>query len=114
MPDIYASRIDARIGVAREAFKAGTNTHGEPYRYTEQKADEAGLAVDARTGNEYLLAAEWGVARGYIEPAEFGTIQSALQMRTPDNGGWNRGADFATKVIVTKVCNELLDLRGDA
>lgn len=114
MPNIYASRLDARIGVAREAFKAGTNTHGQPYPYSAQKKDEAGLALDARTGNEYLLAAEWGVAAGHIEPTEFGTIQSALQMRSPDNGGWNTGADFATKVIVTKVCNELISLKGDA
>lgn len=114
MPQVYASRLDARIGVAREAFKAGTNTHGQPYRYAEQRQDEKGLALDIKTGHLFLLVAEWGVFAGHIDMQEFGTIQKALQMRDPDNGGWNRGADFATKVLVTKVCNELLELRGDA
>lgn len=114
MPNVYASRLDARIGVAREAFKAGTTTHGDSYPYRAQKQDEQGLALDARTGNHYLLIAEWGVSAGHIDPTEFGVIQSALQMRSPDNGGWNKGADFATKVIVTKVCNELISLKGDA
>ena len=113
-PAIYGSRLDARIGVAREAFAKEVTTHGETYRRSQQRQDEKGLAVDRNTRSAYLLAGEWGVAAGHIEPAEFGTIQTALQNPDPDNGGWNKGADFATKVIVTKVSNELLTLRGDA
>lgn len=114
MPEVYTSNLNQRIGKARKAFTSGVTTDGRLYPWAKRKADEDALAIDPATRQAYLTAAEWGAKVGHIEPVEFAIVQSALSGAIDPDTGWHLIADLATKVVITKLCNELLQLRGDA
>lgn len=114
MPTVHPDNLSARIARAREAFDRGETTDGQPLPTALRKEMEQGLCLSEEMRRAYLLAAEFGVKRNLIEVSEFHRIHSAMTGVTDPETGWNQSADFATKVIVTKVCNELLEVRGDA
>ena len=114
MPTVYETNLHARIGIARLAFAKGVTTDGRPYPFRQQKADEAELNVAPADRDVYVAAARWGYENGHIEQREFEAVQSVLTSGLILDTGWHVSADLATKVVVTKLCNELLTLRGDA
>lgn len=113
MPQVFATRLQQRIAAAREAFNHSQTTDGKPYPLAQRKKDEAGLDLTPSDKQAYLGVAEWGVKVGAIEVGEFAVIQSAMSGTLADSG-WHLSCDLAAKVLVTKVVNELLELRGDA
>lgn len=114
VPDIHPDRLSARIARARAAFASGTTTSGDPYPYQRRRDDEKLLVLTPDMKSTYLMAAEWGVQQGHIEASEYARIQGAMTGTTDPDTGWHLSCDLAAKVVVTKVCNELLNLRGDA
>ena len=114
MPEVHGTNLEQRIARARAAFKGGVTTDGKLYSWAKRKEDEAALAVTPSDRQAYLNAAEWGVQAGHIEAREYAVIQSALSGAIDPDTGWHVVADLAVKVVITKLSNELLALRGDA
>ena len=113
-PTIHADNLSLRIERCRKAFARGETVDGKSFSTKAQREVEKALALTPETRGEYLKGAHFGVARGSIEVSEFGRIQSALTGVLDPESGWHVGLGLADKVIITKVCNELLEQRGDA
>jgi hypothetical protein len=114
MPDVYPDNLSARIALARMAFAEGRTTDGQPYPFVRRQRDEEGLVVAPGDRDAYLSAARWGAEQGHITTSELARIESVLTGVNILDSGWHVSADLAVKVVITKLCNELLNMRGDA
>jgi hypothetical protein len=87
------AKIDALDGRARDRLEAATVLEGDDHFQYQQVQAQAHAAGTIPTDEAQVI---------YVALGEVGSAE---------NGGWARGTDLATKVVVTQAVAELLQLQ---
>lgn len=104
--------VAAAIEALREQIATGLKPDGTPMGDLEHL--DASLALDIGELFAYQEAKSRAQVMGVLTTAEAMTIYAALGGEyggNESNGGWDSGADLATKVVVTQVMGELIAAR---